>query len=330
MLKLSSKITIGEDLPEPIILDFVNDIEIENSYENLTDTAKIILPYNLTFKGKTIAVGADAIFKRGMKIKIELGYDGVLKEAFNGYISKVNLSVPIVLECEDRMWILKNNVVGNITYSSVSLSTLLKHIIPSSVTYTTNGFSFENLGKVRISNSATTSMVLKMLRDNYQIYSYFVGSTLYVGLAYQVSLQKQRVFGFEKNIIEDKNLEWTNSDDIKIKVKGISIQSDNTKREYYYPSKDTEGQQYVYRRPNLDQAGLEAAVKRYYESFFYSGYKGSFTTFGEPFVNHGDVVSFTGNKIEERNEGKYLVKSIKRRFGMDGYRQDIFLGQQIV
>jgi hypothetical protein len=329
MLRLSSKITINEDSTEPIIFDFVNEVEIDNAWDNLTDTAKVVIPYNLNFKGKAIAVGSDALFKRGDKIKIELGYDDVLKEAFNGYISKVNLSVPITLECEDKMWELKSHRVTNIAWSSVSLTTLLKHVIPSSVTYTTNGFTFENLGQVRISNSSTATMVLKMLRDTYQIYSWFRGDTLYIGLAYQVSLQTQKNFGFESNIIEESGLDWENSEDISIRVKGISIQSDNTKLEYYYPSRDSEGQQMEYKSPNLSQTDLETTVKRYYNSFFYSGFKGNFKTFGEPFVNHGDVVSFTGNKLPERNEGKYLVKGIKRTFGQSGYKQVVELGNQI-
>jgi hypothetical protein len=329
MLKLTSKITINQAGDEPIIFDFVNEITTEESWENLTDTARIVVPRKLTFKGRPLAIGADALFKRGMTIKIEAGYDKKLKTIFDGFISRVNLSLPIELHCEDKMWLLKKNTLANKSYSSVSLDTLLKYIIPSSVEYTTNGFSFSNLGKVRISNNATSSMVLDMLRKNYQVYSYFRDGKLYIGLAYQVSLQKQRTFGFEKNIIDDKGLEWMDSEDVKIKVKGVSIQSNNDKREYTYPAKDAEGQQITLTRPGLNQADLEKYVKRLYDSFQYQGYRGNFVTFGEPFTNHGDKVQFSGEKLEERNEGVYLVRSVKRTFGVNGYRQSIELANKL-
>jgi len=330
MLRLSSKITIGEELKEPIIFDFVNEIEIDSSSENLTDTAKVIIPRKISFKGKAIAIGADALLKRGMSIKIELGYDDNLKVAFRGYISKVHIKVPLEIECEDEMWILKQNTLANKSYTSVSLATLLKYIMPKSVSYTTEGFTFENLGKIRISNNATTAMVLDMLRKTYQINSFFRDGKLFIGVAFQVTLQKDKIFGFEKNIISESNLIWEDSEDVKIKVKGISIQSDNTKIEYYYPSKDTDGQQMQFSRPNLNLEDLEKHVKRFYDSFHYSGYKGTFETFGEPFVNHGDAIGFTGEKLPERNEGKYLVRSVKRTFGQGGYRQFPELANKIL
>lgn len=329
MLKLSSKITIGGELPKPIIFDFVNEIETDESYENLTDTAKITIPNNISFEGKPIAIGTEALFKRDMSIKIECGYDDTLKTVFEGFISHVHLSLPIVLECDDRMWLQKKHTLPNKSYSSVSLATLLKYIIPSSTNYTTNGFLFENLGKIRISNNATTAMVLDMLRKTYQVYSFFRSGKLYVGLPFQVSLQKLKTFGFEKNIIDDKSLEWMDSEEVKIKVKGVSVHSDNTKVEYYYPSKDTEGQQITLSISNINLEDLKGYVKRHYDSFQYSGYKGSFTTFGEPFVNHGDKIQFTGNKLPERNEGVYLVRSVKRSFGQNGYRQIIELANKI-
>lgn len=329
MLRLSSKITIGEDLDEPIIFDFVNEIEIEESPDNLTDTAKVTIPQNVSKDGKPLAIGNTSLFKRGMKIKIECGYDDVLKVLFRGYISRVHLSLPVVLDCEDEMYILKKNTLANKSYSSVSLKTLLAYIMPSTVDYTTDGFTFENLGKVRISNNATTAQVLEMLRKNYQINSFFRDGRLFIGVKYHEVLSSLKTFGFNENIIDDKSLEWTDTNDVKVKVKGTSIQSDNTKVEYTYPSTDAEGEQATYSCPNLSLTDLKAAVKRMYDSFHYTGYKGSFLTFGEPVVKHGDKIQFTDEKIPEREAGKYIVRSVKRTFGQGGYRQTIELNNQI-
>lgn len=323
MLNLISKISIAAETSTPIIFDFVNEVEINSSWENLTDTCKITIPRKLSFQGKDIAIGEDSIFKRGQTIKVELGYDGVLKTAFEGFISRIHLKLPLVFDCEDQMYALKKNTLANKSYSSVSLDVLLKYIIPTSTLYTTNGFSFSNLGKVRISNNATTAMVLDMLRKNYQIYSFFRNGVLQVGLPYNVALRKDRTFEFEKNIIDDSGLEYMRDEDVKIKVKAVSINDKNQKIEAYYPSKDSEGEQKTIHKYNISEADLKKEAQRYYETFKYEGYRGSFRTFGEPFTNHGDAVTLVSSKLPERNNGAYLVRSVRRTFGVNGYKQEI-------
>jgi hypothetical protein len=329
MLRLSSKITVAGETSSPIIFDFVNEVEISEGWENLTDTCKIVIPRKLTFQGKDIAIGDNAIFKRGQTIKVELGYDGVLKTAFQGYISRVHLALPLMFECEDEMYVLKKNTLANKSWDGVSLSTLLKYIMPSGVSYTTNGFSFTNLGKIRISNNATTAMVLDMLKRNYQVFSFYRNRKLYIGLPYQVSLRKNRTFDFEKNIIEDKSLEYMRDEDVKIKVKAVSITPDNKKTEAFWPSEDAEGEQKTIHKYNISESDLQAEAKRYYETFKYEGYRGSFVTFGEPYTNHGDGVQLLSTKLPEREKGVYLVRSVKRTFGQNGYRQQIELANRI-
>ena len=331
MLKLVSYITIGAELEKPIYFDFVNEIDMESAYDNLTDTCKITIPRNLSLKGKPIAVGSEAIFKRGMSIKIELGYDDNLKTVFQGYISHVHLSIPVTLECEDSMWLLKNNTLDNKSWASVDLKTFLKYIIPSSVSYTTDGFTYENLGKFRISNNATSAQCLDTIRKNNNIISFFRNNKLYVGVAFHESLTKTKVFGSEKNVIDDKSLEWMDRDEVKIKVQGASVQSNNKVIKYTYPENLLNEKVPT---TKLNVAGISLSqlkknCKDYYNKFQYTGYKGSFLTFGEPLINHGDKVGFNSDKLPERNDDLYIVKSVKRSFGQGGYRQTIELGQKI-
>ena len=57
--------------------------------------------------------------------------------------------------------------------------------------------------------------------------------------------------------------------------------------------------------------------------YHYSGYKGSFTTFGYPFVRVGDLVNITDNLFKERN-GVYVVKGVKYNVTPEGgARQEI-------
>ena len=60
----------------------------------------------------------------------------------------------------------------------------------------------------------------------------------------------------------------------------------------------------------------------------YEGWRGSFTTFGLPMVKHGYSVSIIDNILPERN-GTYMVKQVNTSFGVDGFRQEIYLDLRI-
>lgn len=66
-------------------------------------------------------------------------------------------------------------------------------------------------------------------------------------------------------------------------------------------------------------------IKKYY----YTGFKGKFTTFGLPFVKMGDNVQLIDSKLPERN-GKYKVKSVEYKGGVEGLRQIIQIDYRIL
>lgn len=227
MERLNSKITFTAVVKHPetdsridgtqIIMNFVNDIEIVSSYENLTSTAKIVIPRKLTFNGKNIASGISSLFKRGDKVRIECGYFPNLRLIFQGFITKISLNDPILITCDDQMFILKNY---NVTYpptkdiktitqgktgkklkkpkvvsSKITLSQLLDHIIPNEIEYKTlssmndsisigssaSFFGSPTKPDVNIGsfriNDRPASEALQVLKDQYGIYSYFVTDT---------------------------------------------------------------------------------------------------------------------------------------------------------
>lgn len=105
-------------LPIGLVFNFVNNVEINSSFKNLTKTAKITFPRKMNFAGlnlfkKDKTKGMSPVFTRGDVIKIQLGYarpeekKPILKELFRGYIVKIGLSTPLELECEDQMFFLK-------------------------------------------------------------------------------------------------------------------------------------------------------------------------------------------------------------------------------
>ena len=322
MLRLQSKITFTSKIDgTEIVFDFVNEVEIETSYENLTDTAKITIPRKLNFDGKPIAVGVDSIFKRGDSVKIELGYFPDLRTVFDGYISKVNPKTPIVLECEDKMFILKTTIISKYSKTSVTLKNLLTDIIGDVVEFRT--LLDVELGSFKVSN-ASVAKVLDTLKSDYGFYSYFVNGVLNVGLAADSSDTQTIEYKFEENIIDDSSLEYQRSEDMRLKVKAVSINSsDNSKIEVEVGDED--GALKTFYTQNATLEGLRQFANLKLTEWKYEGFSGSFTTFGEPYIRHGDTAKLISDKFPEKN-GLYEVVSVKRIFGMDGYKQDIELG----
>lgn len=322
MLRLQSKITFTSKTDgTEIVFDFVNEVEIETSYENLTDTAKITIPRKLNFDGKPIAVGVDSIFKRGDSVKIELGYFPDLRTVFEGYISKVNPKTPIVLECEDKMFILKTTIISKYSKTSVTLKNLLTDIIGDVVEFRT--LLDVELGSFKVSN-ASVAKVLDTLKSDYGFYSYFVNGVLNVGLAADASDTQTIEYKFEENIIDDSSLEYQRSEDMRLKVKAVSINSsDNSKIEAEVG--DDDGALKTFYTQNATLEGLRQFANLKLTEWKYEGFSGSFTTFGEPYIRHGDTAKLISDKFPEKN-GLYEVVSVKRYFGMDGYNQQPELG----
>lgn len=327
MLRLSSNIQIG-DIIDPF--NFVHSVEIVSTWENFTDTAKIVIPGKLRMKKDgiyqdVITAGEGALWKRGDEVNIQLGYDDVLDTRFQGYITRIYPRRPIEFECQDKMFLLKQVNIPKYT-KTVGLKQLMTDILPSDITFTADDI---NLGKFRITKASVVE-VLNYIKKTYGLSAYFQDDVLHVGFAYKLGseIDSENIYEFEfyKNIIDDGNLDYVREDDINLKVTAVSIQSDNTKKEVTVG--DDLGEQRTIYAYNVDTATLTQLANEALEKFKYEGFRGSFTTFLQPHIKHGQGVKLIDPVLPDRN-GVYLVKQVITKFGMEGGRQEIFLDRKI-
>jgi hypothetical protein len=199
---------------------------------------------------------------------------------------------------------------------------LLKDILPAGIDYKLPGKI--ELGKASFTK-VTAAQILKYLQDKFSINAWFRGSTLYVGLNYFQDLQTEHNFGFQNNIITD-SLEFVKAEDIKVSVKATSILPDNSKIEV--TKGDSEGTERTIHFYNVSKSTLEERAAKALTDFKFDGFTGTFTTFGQPVVRHGDIVTLTDNYYLNRS-GSYIVKSVKTSFGRSGYRQEIELAERV-
>lgn len=319
MVRLFSKITFQTKSQGEIVFDFLNNVEIQSSYEDLTSTAKIIIPRKLVLEDKQIT----DVFKRGDSVKIELGYFPELKTVFTGYITKVHNKIPIELECEDGMFLLKQKTISTYTKTTVSLKQLLADLIEDTVPYK-ELVQIPNIGSFRITNVSVAKILDGLRRDG--IYSYFVDGVLNVGLAENATDTKEEEYKFEETIINSDSLEYYIEDDVKLKVIAKSLDFNNVKNEVTVG--DEEGEVKTFYKYGTDSASLKEFANIRLKEFKYTGWRGSFSTFGEPFIRSGDRAILSSLKLPERN-GKYIVKSVSRSFGFSGYKQTIEIGLKV-
>lgn len=315
--RLRSKITVNQ-----FVFDYVCEVEVSSSWENLTATAKITLPNKLKFQGRNLASGSQALFKKGDYVKIELGYAGRLIESvntvFEGYISAIKPESPLVLECEDAMWLLKQSSITK-SWKSVSVKQLLSEIQP--LVFDCDDIT---LGQFRVTR-VTAAQILDELKDKYGLYSWVRNGKLISGKVGTWLGGNKRKFVFQEDIVSSE-LQYLRKEDIKIKVKAISIMPNNTKIEVEFG--DTDGELRTLNYYNLSKADLEKVAKKEAERLRYEGYRGSFTSFLLPQVQHGDTVILEDKKFPDR-KGSYLVKSVTTTFGQGGGRQKIEIDRKV-
>lgn len=315
MFRLSSDIQIGVNRFTAVV-----GVEVESSWETLTDTATITFPRKVAWRGKALATGASPLLRRNDPVAIKLGYDDDNLEVFQGYISRLTADIPVKIECQDTAYLLKQTT-KTLSYKSVTLSQLLTDILPSDVSFQAPAVT---LGQFRVTN-ATPAKVLEYLRENYTLKSWFRAGKLYCGLAYVPALQSTHVIRFERNVIAH-DLEYLRKEDVKIKLKAISMKPDNSKIEY--ETGDDDGEQRTVYFYDVSEADLKQLANEEIERLRYEGYRGSFTTFLKPRVQHGDVIDLRSAEYPER-DGRYYVKSVTTTFGLDGGRQRITLDSKI-
>lgn len=300
----------------------VESIEITGDGDSLQDTCVIKLPKNARWG----VSGSEVPIRRGDNVRVWLGYDGVLKLRFVGYVKEVAAKTPTVITCEDEMMRLRQRAAKQKMYNSVTLSQLLDEQLEGMdiVRYDRESEAEVQLGSLRI-EATTVAGVLSELKQNYGITSCFAlvdeVPTLYCFTVLPALRRNAGRFEEGVNIISN-SLEYRRSEDVQVKIKGVSIQEDNSRIEYT----EGEGEERTIYRYGLNMNELKVAVKNELKRDKWSGLQGDFETFGMPRVEKMDVLDL----YAAGTRGRYRVKGVNVSFGSGGYRQKIQLKERLV
>lgn len=316
MYRLTAKIEISG--AKRWCLEKVSAVEITRDTEKLTEECRITLPKKVKWDGIY-----EVPIRRGDAIKVWLGYDDNLQQAFTGYVRNVGFKTPVVISCEDEMFRLKQMPAQKKAYKSVNLETLLKD---QGLNYPLHVMGEQNLGQYRVTADTVASLLGQLQENGIRSFFCYENGTpeLYCGVLFEQESRPSQVFASGVNIIDDHNLKQQKAADIRILVKAVGLMPDNKKIKVEVGDED--GELHMLHAYNKTESELKAWAEQEIKRLKRDGLAGSLTTFGYSLADKLDTV---GIKIDGEKKGVYQVQKNIIKYGTGGFRQEITLGQRV-
>lgn len=317
MLRLTAKIVITGRKRWTITTP--TKVEIVADTDTLTDTCTITLPRHIRWDGS-----GKVPFGRGDAVDVFLGYDGKLERAFMGYVCEVTDSKPIVVRCEDEMFLMKRYPAQKKAYRSATIRQLIDD---QRLAYRLNIVGEQSLGAYRMTQDTVAMMLGQLHRQG--IRSFFRTEndqpTLYAGILFDRQQGKRIVVREGVNLIDRNNLKPRLAADTKIRLVAISLMPDGKKKERVEVG-DGDGERRTMHTYNRKGEELKSWAEAQLARIKKDGLTGSLTTFGAPLIDKLDSVAV---HMDDRRQGVYLVKKNKITYGPEGFRQEVTLGHKI-
>lgn len=315
------KISIGK-----LIFESISEVDGEKTWRKYTGTANIKFPKAVEYRVGNMTFPIDSLkelIKTGDSVKIELGYNRVLVTEFEGYVSQIQPTIPIEINCEDEMFKMKRNNVS-INIEDATVRQILEAAAPGyeidCVDELYGDFSYVN---------TTSAKVFEELRKKAGLYTFFRGKRLVCGLQYSDTKVSEVIpnFVFGKNVI-DNSLVYKSPEDCNVKIYGRSIQRDGSVITYDIGNEGGDIVRMNY-ETEISKKELEQIVKRRYDNAkTQGGYAGDITSYGFPFVEHGQRVRIYDPGIYEKRDTTNFVDEVKFSASLSsGYRRTCVIGK---
>ncbi len=337
---MTSDISVGKyKLVKP------NKVTWKSDVNSFIDNCTIYLPriaYLVTEKQSTEdinAINEKKIYdiKTGDKVSVSLGYNKKNDLRFVGFVKRVNMGIPVQLECEGYGYQLYD-IIFNKTYASVTVKQLLTDLTAGTDIILSKEIPDIPLKNVRFKN-ASGIKVLEWLKGEVKLSVYFNFNELFVGTMFGKVQDRVKVkIGW--NTVKDDDFKQKNVDQ-KINIvirekdqKGVvkKVKSEKTGKVTEKIVKPKQPKQDKYSNDKLVKikSGIPAQFMREIANRLqtkedYKGYEGNIILFLKPYVRKGMVMELNGGIYHEKS-GEYFIESVSGEFGEQGGRQTAQLG----
>jgi hypothetical protein len=328
MFALCYKVTIGTKK-----FSGVYEVEVKRSITSLGATCSIKVPTTAALKqtdGSRLNVLTAQQIKRGDAVEVELGYDEKYNKEFSGYVTRVNYSQPLEVECEDALFILRQKNIAK-SYSNTTLDTVLKDLMEGTSIKTDTGGLKINISKLilatKTGGEVTREIALKDILSRYGLVGYFdTTQSLFVGLR-QGKRGRTVKLRLGWNTIKDDELKYHSADESQVKIKAIYVDKLGVRTEVEVGDK-AGASRTVFLTDVADKAQLKILAENELAKWKFNGYAGKITAFLQPFAEPGCIIHLTDPQYAQRS-GDYYCEGIEVKFGTSGARRKIELGARV-
>lgn len=299
-----------------------HSVKIKRSTRALAATAVIAVPQMARVKTENKVVSTvdlARIIKPGMDVSINLGYDGRLHNEFKGFVKQANYNRPFEIECEDNAWLLRHVPVAQ-SFTNTNLEMVLQSVLNGVVKLSADCDNIA-IEKLRIDDgrggTITALQALEKIKDTYGIAIYFEPSgALFAGLYYK---QKKGdvLYKLGYNTIKDEDLKFHRADDVKVRIKAISIDAAGVRTEVESGAKDG-AIRTLYFSGIKDKKELERLAQNELKRYAFDGFDGKIKTFLEPFVAPGYTAKISDPNFNDARNGNYYVEGVETEITLNG------------
>jgi len=309
-VKLRGHIEINRKDGKKLSFDAFHSVDIELDMFKINQSCKIQIPTSarLDYKDKKVgeSVQTASQFSRGDKISVWLGYDADLRLEFEGFIYRLNYKSPLELECEGYEYQLRSHCETK-TWAKTTMLDVLKYLISGTDIVLSDHVPDVSFTKFIIPANMTKLEALQLIKEKYGMTIFFMGKTLYAGLAYVLDRGTVK-YKLGYNTLNSDDLKFRSADDVSLKIKAVWIKPNNTKVEAEVG--DKEGSQrtlFFYDVSSVTE--LKKLATEEIKKYKYSGYEGKIKTFLQPFAQPGMKGKLSDPKYQERDGTYYITKT---------------------
>jgi hypothetical protein len=300
-------------------------LKYTRSVDNFSDTCTVYLPAisMLRKEGDTYErVSTGLQFAEGMPVRVYAGYNDANELRFQGFIRRINFSVPLEVECEGYAYLLRKKISFTKTYKNTTVRKILEDVTSGTAIRLSDAIPHIPLESA-VFKRVTGLQVLEWLKEKCLLTVYFNYDELYCG-ALQLDPKQTRTFRLGWNVVKDNELKFNTDRELAdVRIEVGARKKDGTRSRGF--DGKTDGEVKVMRSAIRDENTLANLAAEQRRRLVNRGYEGSITAFLQPLVEPGMAVNIEDQRYPQRN-GKYFVETVDGEFGPSGGRQKIKIG----
>jgi len=317
-----------EILTEKFRIPYISELSIDSRQDLLMDICTFSFPNRIDKKGKKIL----DFIKIGDKITVNAGYNGRKTTRFVGYISKIMPGRDCLVECLDEGYPFSFlSVEKSVNLKKTTFSKLLNAIAPSIKLNIRDA----DIGDWEIQKDTPVFKVIEELKQKFNILPFFRNGILTFA---KTDLTGGILLDFQKNMpLEEDDLSLYLPTQSLYYIKGTSEYKEGGKTKVITVFFDKNGsskqapkgvQIGEVRVKGITEGVLIELCKNKLNAINQDGLTGECTTFGEPYVRHGQTAQIK-DLTRPDFEGNYYIKSVLTTFNEDGLLQKIGIGSKL-